>query len=200
MNKSQFLSNFSLNQPVEYHSEGLERVAGFDRKKLRKAAVIIGCVERENGLNVILTKRALHLRHHPGQISFPGGKQEDNDPGAADTAIREAHEEIGLLPSMIDIIGTLPPLITVSRFDVTPVVAFVSPDYQPVIDQNEVESVFEVPASHLFDIQQLYSQKFKIKGLNHRVFAIPYKHHFIWGVTAQIIQALQLQLFNSNQG
>ncbi|WP_375750064.1 CoA pyrophosphatase [Vibrio sp. HN007] len=199
MNKSQFLSSFLLNQPVEYHSEGLERVAGFDRAKLRNAAVLIGCVERENGLNVILTKRAIHLRHHPGQISFPGGKQEEDDSTLADTAIREAEEEIGISASMIEVVGTLPPLITISRFDVTPVIGLVSPDYEPVIDPNEVASVFEVPASHLFDIQQLYSQKFNIKGVNHRVFAIPYKHHFIWGVTAQIIQAMQLQLLYENQ-
>lgn len=198
MNKSQFLSSFSLNQPVEYHSEGLERTAGFDRNKLRKAAVLIGCVERDNGLNVILTKRAMHLRHHPGQIAFPGGKHEEYDPSLADTAVREVHEEIGVPPSMVEVLGSLPPLITTSRFNVTPVIGLVSPDYQPVLDKNEVDSVFEVPASHLFDIQQLYSQKFKIRGVNHRVFAIPYKHHFIWGVTAQIIQALQLQLDNIN--
>lgn len=194
MNKTEFLTRFQLNEPVEYHEQSLMRLRGYSHNGMRRAAVMIGCVERGNGLNVILTKRASHLRHHPGQISFPGGKHEEFDTTLSDTALREVHEEIGIPGDKVTVIGQLPELMTVSRFLVTPVIALVDNDYQAEIDYNEVDYAFEVPASHLFDIQQLYSQVFEFKNYSHRVFAIPYKHHFIWGVTAQIIQALQLQL------
>lgn len=194
MEKTEFITRFLLNLPVGYHKQSLSRLSGHSADKMRRAAVMIGCVERDNGLNVILTKRASHLRHHPGQISFPGGKQEDFDLSPADTALREADEEIGIPPSKITVLGQLPELMTVSHFLVTPVITLVDNDYQMKIDPNEVDYAFEVPATHLFDIQQLYSQLFHFKQYTHRVFAIPYKQHFIWGVTAQIIQALQQQL------
>lgn len=84
--------------------------------------------------------------------------------------------------------------MTVSRFKVTPFISLVDENYQASIDHNEVESIFEVPASYLFDPQNLYTNKMKIKGVTHQIFAINYQQHFIWGVTAQIIQALQNQL------
>ncbi|WED28022.1 CoA pyrophosphatase [Vibrio sp. DW001] len=194
MNYQTLLQNFCLNIPVEYHAESLERLRKLEPSSLRKAAVLIACVERHDGLHIILTKRANHLRHHPGQISFPGGKLESFDNSLQQTAIREANEEIGLDPKLVTILGQLPPLMTFSQFMVTPVIALVNKDYQTTIDANEVDTVFEVPAAHLFDIDQLYSQVFQLKTYSHRIFAIPYKEHFIWGVTAQIIQALQLQL------
>ncbi len=194
MDKSQLLRNFSLHLPEHYHNEGLKRCAGIDKNTLRRAGVMIGCVEREHGLNVILIHRAAHLKHHPGQVAFPGGKHEEYDPSLIGTAIREVEEEIGIPKEKIQVLGTLPELITISRFMVTPVVALISPDYQTVVDKNEVASVFEVPAEYLFDIRQLYSQIFHLRDSRHRVFAIPYREHFIWGVTAQIIQALQVQL------
>jgi len=194
MNRQTLLRNFYLNSPVNYHAESIERLQKLDPSSFRQAAVLIACVERQNGLNIILTKRADHLRHHPGQISFPGGKLENKDTSLQQTAIREAKEEIGLDPALISIIGQLPPLMTFSRFDVTPVIAIVDNHYKTTIDSNEVDTVFEVPAAHLFNIDQLYSQLFQFKQYSHRIFAIPYKQHFIWGVTAQIIQALQLQL------
>ena len=194
MDRQALITNFTLSLPVSYHSESLERLAGVDKAKLRHAAVLIGCVERDDGLNVILTKRAKHLRHHPGQTAFPGGKLEKHDRSPLDAAVRETEEEIGIPADKISLLGQLPELMTISNFLVTPVLAIVDPDYSIRIDKNEVDSVFEVPADHLFDIKQLYSQVFTIRQFSHRVFAIPYREHFIWGVTAQIIQALQLQL------
>ena len=169
-------------------------MAHLDPEKLRKAAVLIPCVDRPDGLSVILTKRASHLKNHPGQISFPGGKFEFFDHSLADTAIREAHEEIGLHPSQVNIFGRLPELTTISRFNVTPFIAFVDDGYQSTIDKNEVDYIFEVPATYLFNPDNLYSKKMQINGNTHRIFAINYQRHFIWGVTAQIIQALQSQL------
>lgn len=194
MNRETLLRNFSLNLPVAYHKESMLRLTAMKPSHLRKAAVMIGCVERDNGLKVILTKRAHHLRHHPGQIGFPGGKYEEYDSSLIATALREVDEEIGVKAEQIHVIGSLPELMTISRFLVTPILALVDSDYQAKIDPNEVDSIFEVPAEHLFDIEKLSSQLFHSNQNKHRIFAIPYKQHFIWGMTAQIIQALQLQL------
>jgi len=189
--KRDLIQRFQLHQPVDYHIESTRRYDQFPRHTLRKASVLIGFVERTNGLNIVLTKRAQHLKHHPGQISFPGGKYEKSDGNLFNTAIREAEEEIGIRPDDIVTFGQLPEIVTITKFSVTPVMAFINPEYQPRIDPNEVEEVFEVPADHLLDKNKLYTGVFQVKNQPHRIFAIPYQRHFIWGMTAQIIQALQ---------
>lgn len=194
MNKQDLLRQFSLNIPQDYKAESLQRVAHLQKANLRKAAVLIPCVDRSDGLSVILTKRASHLKHHPGQVSFPGGKFEQFDKTLSNTALREAHEEIGLEPSKVNLIGQLPPLTTISQFSVTPFMSIIDENYHSHIDRNEVDYIFEVPASYLFDPKNLFTRKMKIKGVPHQIFAINYQQHFIWGVTAQIIQALQMQL------
>lgn len=194
MNKSEFLRRFTLASPASYHPGALVRTQNNSKKAMRQAAVLIGFVERSNGLNIIFTKRASHLRHHPGQISFPGGKVESSDPSLEFTAVREAEEEIGIDQHSIQIVGALPPLPTISQFLVTPVVALIDANYQSQIDTNEVELLFEAPASFILNPKNLFTQQFQIKGFNHRVFAVPYNHHFIWGVTGQIIEALQQQI------
>ncbi|MEH0093203.1 CoA pyrophosphatase [Vibrio metschnikovii] len=191
ISKQQLMQDFLLKTPVGYHAQSLNRAAHLQSASLRKASVLVGFVERPQGLSVVLTKRAAHLKHHPGQISFPGGKYEASDGTLYQTAKREAHEEIGLEAKYIKILGQLPELVTISQFAVTPVIAFIDPRYEMSIDTNEVEEVFEVPAAYLFDQKHLLSNTFLIKNSLHKVFALPYKHHFIWGMTAQIIQALQ---------
>jgi 8-oxo-dGTP pyrophosphatase MutT (NUDIX family) len=112
------------------------------------SAVLVGLVMRE-ALTVLLTRRALHLSAHPGQISFPGGRVEPQDRGPADTALREAQEEIGLPPGLVQVLGCLPDYTTGTGFVVTPVVGLVTPDFHPRIDASEVAEVFEVPLSFL---------------------------------------------------
>ncbi|MBW3694835.1 CoA pyrophosphatase [Vibrio sp. T187] len=194
MNKLDFLQNFQLKNTIAYHPESMQRVAHLDNARLRKAAVLIGLVERDNGLQIIFTKRAEHLKHHPGQVSFPGGKFEPSDQSLQITALRELEEEVGIEPNQVKIVGQLPEIHTISHFSVTPVVAMVDPNYQVTIDFNEVESVFEVPAEHVLDRNKLFSYMFPLKKFRHRVFAIPFNEHLIWGMTAQIIQSLQQQL------
>ncbi|USD66436.1 CoA pyrophosphatase [Vibrio sp. SCSIO 43136] len=194
MDKYDFLQRFNLSTPYEippYHFANASTKA-----PPRPAAVLIGLVERTNGLHVILTKRAAHLRHHPGQVSFPGGKVEPEDPSAYATAVREAWEEVGIMPSQVSLIGELPTFDTISRFSVTPVIANIDRNYKTKIDHNEVESVFEVPASFLLNPNNLHQLKVPRKNRLHHVFAVPYEQHLIWGVTAQIVHALQLQLHN----
>ncbi|BCN23863.1 CoA pyrophosphatase [Vibrio alfacsensis] len=191
IDKATLLQNFQLHLPTGYHDESLKRLANLNQASLRDAAVLIGFVERESGLQVIFTKRATHLRHHPGQISFPGGKYEQADEHLVNTALREAEEEIGISPEQINVFGQLRPLPTISQFNVTPFLAFISPDYTARIDPNEVAEVFEVPATHILNPEKLFSSKFSLKNSHHRVFAIPYERHFIWGMTAQIIESMQ---------
>ncbi len=194
LTKAELIQRFQLHQPVDYHIESTRRFDKYPRHTLRKASVLIGFVEREHGLNIVLTKRAEHLRHHPGQITFPGGKFEESDVNLYNTAIREAEEEVGIRSQDIETFGELPEIVTISRFRVTPIMAFINSDYQATIDPNEVEEVFEVPAEHLLDKDKLYTGVFQVKSQPHRIFAIPYQRHFIWGMTAQIIQALQRHL------
>src|SRR6185436_26326 len=110
-------------------------------------------VEREDDLTVLLTQRATQLKNHAGQISFPGGRVEPDDEGPRGAALREAQEEIGLDPSFVDVVGYLPDHVIVSGYLVTPVVAFVQPGFELLLDAGEVESTFEVPVNFLFDPQ-----------------------------------------------
>ncbi|MGR5108858.1 CoA pyrophosphatase [Vibrio jasicida] len=196
IDKTTLLQNFQFHLPTGYHQESLGRLAHLKDTSLRDAAVLIGFVERKEGMQVILTKRAEHLRHHPGQISFPGGKYETEDHTLVNTALREAEEEIGIHEKYIKVFGQLPKLPTISQFNVTPFLAFISPDYTTQIDPNEVASVFEVPANHILNPEKLYSSKFNLRNTSHRVFAIPYQQHFIWGMTAQIIESMQKHIIS----
>ncbi|CAH1531422.1 Uncharacterized Nudix hydrolase NudL [Vibrio jasicida] len=196
IDKTTLLQNFQFHLPTGYHQESLGRLAHLKDTSLRDAAVLIGFVERKEGMQVILTKRAEHLRHHPGQISFPGGKYETEDHTLVNTALREAEEEIGIHEKHIKVFGQLPKLPTISQFNVTPFLAFISPDYTTQIDPNEVASVFEVPANHILNPEKLYSSKFNLRNNSHRVFAIPYQQHFIWGMTAQIIESMQKHIIS----
>ncbi|GAD79194.1 CoA pyrophosphatase [Vibrio ezurae] len=194
MTKAEFLQQFNFTTPSDYDAFSLQRLAHFNQDVLRPAAVLIGLVERKNGLHVVFTKRAAHLKHHPGQVSFPGGKYESSDKLLLNTAVRETTEEVGIPSHMIEIIGTLPSLPTISQFSVTPYLAWIDASYQPKIDANEVAEVFEVPADFLFSPINLVNFHFQLKTVTHKVFAMPYQKHFIWGVTAQIIDAMQRQL------
>ncbi|WP_261817444.1 CoA pyrophosphatase [Vibrio gallicus] len=188
------MRRFNFSSPQAYDSISLQRLLPIQTETLRPAAVLIGLVERSNGLHVLLTKRAAHLKHHPGQISFPGGKYEPQDGQLRHTATRETCEEVGLEPHQIKIIGALPPIPTVSQFAVSPFVALIDSNYSTSLDHNEVEEAFEVPAAFLFSPKNTYSNHFELRHSQHKIFAISYQRHFIWGVTAQIIEAIQRQL------
>ncbi len=192
MTRLDFLYRFYCQTPVDYllPSTSIYR----DKAKLSSASVLIGLVERQGELHIILTQRAKHLKHHPGQVSFPGGKKEPQDANLAQTAIRETTEEIGIDSKSITLFGTLPPLMTLSGFLVTPQLAFVDPNYNVHIDSNEVASVFEVPCSRLFQPNSFQTLLIPFQGQQHRILGMFYGNYFIWGMTAQILQALQRQL------
>jgi 8-oxo-dGTP pyrophosphatase MutT (NUDIX family) len=156
------------------------------------AAVLVPLVEREHGLTVLLTQRATQLKNHAGQISFPGGRIELSDDGPREAALREAREEIGLDPSFVSVVGYLPDHVIVSGFLVTPVVAFVRPGFELLLDSGEVESTFEVPLGFLFDPRNHRMRRRRIgtSAQEIEVIDIPFGEHNIWGATAGMIYTL----------
>ena len=164
---------------------------------LKPAAVLIGLVENktpEQGLNIILTKRASHLKHHPSQISFPGGKAETKDKNLIATALREAHEEIGLCPSAITVIGQLPSYETISGFRVTPIIGIVKSDQSFCIDENEVSEVFQVPLNHFLAEENHLSIQTTKQGEHFNIHFLPYNEYNIWGATASMLKDLVLHI------
>ena len=152
------------------------------------AAVLVPLVEREAELTVLLTQRASQLKNHAGQISFPGGRIEPEDAGPSAAALREAHEEIGLEPRFVSVVGYLADHILLSGFRVTPVVAFVRPGFELLLDSQEVSDTFEVPLSFVFEPGNQRSQRRKFGGAGEvRVWDIQYQGRNIWGATAGML-------------
>ena len=154
------------------------------------AAVLFPVVLREEGLSVLLTQRTAHLRDHPGQVSFPGGRVEAEDGGPAETALRETEEEIGLSRHHIEVVGYLPDYFTGTGFRVTPVVAWVQPPFALKLDAFEVAEVFEVPLNFLLDQGNHERMAIHTGGIRRRFFSMPYQNRFIWGATAGMIRLL----------
>lgn len=161
---------------------------------LTPAAVLFPIVLREGGHTVLLTQRTAHLRDHAGQISFPGGRVEDDDLSPSHTALRETEEEIGLTPERIQIIGFLPEYRTGTGFRVTPVVALVQPPFELQPDPFEVAEVFEVPLAFLLDPANHQRHSMHYRGALRSYFAMPYGEYFIWGATAGMIRSLTERL------
>ncbi|MGZ9809278.1 CoA pyrophosphatase [Pseudoroseicyclus sp. H15] len=172
-------SDFDLNPQV--------RPAG--ERKLRPAGVLIG-IEAGEVPQVILTKRASHLRHHPGQIAFPGGKLEPVDAGPVDAALREAGEEIGLPSDHVDVLGPFPAHETVTAFAVTPVLALIRPGFAERPEAGEVEEIFRVPLAHVLDIGNYRIEGRRWQGVRRRYYTVPWGPYYIWGATARMLRGL----------
>jgi len=159
---------------------------------LRPAAVLIAVALRETP-SVILTLRTPHLSSHAGQIAFPGGKRDAGET-AADTALRESEEEIGLTAEFVEPIGYLDLYRTRTGFAVTPVVALIRPGFQLRPNPAEVEDVFEVPLAFLLDEANHLTHSRRWQGMDRYYYAIPYRERYIWGATAGIIRNLHQRL------
>jgi 8-oxo-dGTP pyrophosphatase MutT (NUDIX family) len=154
------------------------------------ASVLVPLVQRPDGLHVLLTRRTAHLRDHAGQISFPGGRAEAHDADAAQTALREAEEEVGLSRRHVEVIGQLPVYTTVTHFVVTPVVALVSPQASLALDRFEVEEAFEVPLPYLMTPAHHRRHVMPYEGGQRQFLSMPWGDYFIWGATASMLRNL----------
>lgn len=161
-----------------------------DTRVLRAAAVLVAIWPRPDGARLILTKRSSHLKHHPGQIAFPGGKVDAGDSGPEAAALREAWEEIGLPPERVQVLGRLPAHETVTNYLITPILGLVRDDFVPRPEAGEVDEVFTVPLAHVLDPARFVIEGRVWKGQPRRYFAVPYGPYYIWGATARILRNL----------
>jgi 8-oxo-dGTP pyrophosphatase MutT (NUDIX family) len=162
---------------------------------LTPAAVLVPLVEHEEGVTVLLTRRADTLRNHTGQVAFPGGRCEAGElPWEA--ALREAQEEIGLDPGHVTLAGISSGYQTRTGFDITPVVAFVRPGFTVTPNPAEVAEVFETPFAFLMDPNN-HERRFleQAEGLRRYFYAMPHDGHLIWGVTAGMLRVLYERLY-----
>jgi 8-oxo-dGTP pyrophosphatase MutT (NUDIX family) len=171
----------------------------FIERRPTHASVLVPLTQRQEGLAVLLTQRTDHLHDHPGQVSFPGGRAEAEDADATATALREAQEEIGLLPSFVDVIGLLPTYTTGTGFIVTPVVGVLQPGYSVSPDPFEVAEVFEVPLSFLMNPANHRWHSIEAGGARREFLSMPWtgvdasgrrRQYFVWGATAAMLRNL----------
>jgi 8-oxo-dGTP pyrophosphatase MutT (NUDIX family) len=161
----------------------------------KRAAVLIPIVDYDTGQRLLFTRRTAHLRHHSGQVAFPGGRVEAQDRSPEETALRESHEEVGLEPARVQLIGRLDDLhASVSGFRITPVIGFVDGPVEVRPDPNEVDEVFEVPFRFLMDTVNHAQETRETDRGTRIVHVIQYGSHRIWGATASIVLELRRRL------
>ncbi len=159
-------------------------------RKLRPAGVLVPVIAGAYGAEVLLTKRSSRLKHHPGQIAFPGGKQDDGDADVVAAALREAEEEVGLARGHVEILGTMPTHETVTGFLVTPVVGWIENAFDVVPEPGEVAEAFRVPLAHVADLGQFTVQSRRWRGTRRHYYTVPFGPYYIWGATARILRGL----------
>lgn len=189
--------------PLEGHAEDRPHRSDFDLnpelkpegEALTPAAVLVPIVQRDEGLSVLLTRRADTLRRHTGQIALPGGRL---DPGETpwEAALRESEEEIGLPRKQVELAGLSTPYRTGTGFLITPVVGFVTPPIALSPNPHEVADIFETPFGFLMDPanheRRYYDQP---GGVRRWFYAMTWEERMIWGATAGVLRALYDRLY-----
>lgn len=164
--------------------------------RLTPAGVLIPVMGHPGHLSVLLTQRSAALKHHAGQVSFPGGRMEKQDADVRVTALRETHEEIGIEPHQVSVIGYLGPMPTITGYAVTPVIGLVNHGVKVVIDRTEVELAFEVPLEFLLNKHNQRLAEREFHGRSIPMVEFHYDGHRIWGATAQMLLRLREYLKN----
>jgi 8-oxo-dGTP pyrophosphatase MutT (NUDIX family) len=189
------LASYDPDKPPATSDFDLNPDARVDGVVLNPAAVLVPLVEHEAGVTVVFTRRADTLRAHTGQIAFPGGR---SDPGETPwvTALREAHEEIGLDSSFVTVAGLSSTYQTRTGYDITPVVGFVRPGFHLTPNPDEVADVFEVPFAFLMEPDN-HERQFREQadGLRRYFYAMSYEDRVIWGATAGMVRVLYERLY-----
>ena len=159
---------------------------------LKASAVLVPIVVRGGDLSIMLTKRSSQLKSHSGQVSFPGGRCDDVDLHAMETALREAREEINLPESHVEVIGAMEDYETVTGYSVAPVVGFVNPDFEIIRQESEVADVFEVPLDYILDEKNHIIESIMWQGTKRHYYVFPPmnnngENYKIWGATAAML-------------
>ena len=173
--------DFDLNQDVP---ESLRK------RSLKPAAVLVPIITYEDGAKVLFIRRAEKLTSHSGQIAFPGGRVDPTDTTVAAAALREAQEEVGLNPDLVEVLGYGDTYETFTGYCVVPVVGLVQPGFDMLINSDEVSEVFEVPLAHLMDQTNHIVESDQFHGRERFFYTMPYQQYYIWGVTAGMIRHL----------
>lgn len=206
--KQRLLKLDNAEEEFDFHADDevslnlyLELIGKNPSEPFYPASTLILLVKSEinNDWNIILTKRAQHLKHHPGEISFPGGRYEEEDEDLENTAKRETYEEIGIAQNSVQLLGKLPQQKTISNYIVTPYVGVLHKREKLTIDKNEVEMAFEVPLSFVTNVHNHKLETHKVSNQSFSFYVIHYQNHRIWGATARMLVNLTRLLKNNTQ-
>ena len=164
----------------------------------KPAAVLVPLVPRDTGLHLLLTRRTEHLKRHPGQVAFPGGRVDAADESEVAAALRETEEETGIARDFIEPVGFLDTYLTGTSYRIVPVVGLLRPGFTVTPHEGEVAEVFEVPLAFLMnpDHHERHSREFK--GALRHYYAMTYESRYIWGATAGMIRNLYMLMYGES--
>ena len=177
-------SDFDLNPDMAFNQ----------KSNFLEASVLIPVLTFKKDLEILLTKRSINLKNHPGQIAFPGGKKEKFDSSPIETALRETEEEVGLSPHLVEIIASLPTHKTATGFIIKPYIGAISLPFEETLRCGEVDEIFTLPFSHILNEENFSIQTRNWNGSQRKYYAIPYGPYYVWGATARILLNLSQAL------
>jgi len=168
------------------------------REQGGKAGVLVAITDCSHNPEVILTRRAAHLSSHSGEVAFPGGKHDDTDPDLLFTALREAQEEVGLVPDQVEVLGQLGQVLSKNRLQVTPWVGLVPVDVELTVNPDELDAVFRVPLRFFLETNSMQTHRINAYGREMDVPAWRYEGFLIWGLTAYVLVDLLNLVFDAS--
>ena len=191
--RADIIARLASSPPLEelLTADDLEKQHEAAQQPLKPAAVLLLVVNHAGDPTVVFTQRTAHLADHAGQISFPGGRCDEDDVSPEHTALREVEEEVGIAADRIEILGRLPEYRTGTGYTVTPIVGWAEPPLAFRPDPHEVAEVFEVPLAFLLDAGNHRYESAFYRGRMRKYWALPYGDRFIWGATAGMLVTFQ---------